>query len=1275
MIESINIFTVVILVDSKEVRPTAMKLLYYFLVVICMTAPTYGKGLGYYVLPNNATVVCPAQPCHSFQYYNDNHHEYFCDNVTFYFVEGTHIFENSQLLHITGVTNITLQGLDYKTEEGFHESIRYSTVIINCNHSSSGIVFYNCSKVSIIGITFTNCGGYLSANISSNILPLDFYHAHYELHKYRFALGIVNTEYICLHKVSVHDSVDMGMFCINAFNVNISSSSFAGNNLVRYAKCIELNTCIGGNAMFVYTSHKQCKDQFYVYNTTITNSNFSFGFDNAAFELVTASGLSFLLAQGDHYGIDVRLDTLVLYGNTGVQSGNFYYSVSQSVHYYRLHVSNCTSIYANAINPLQRILAFNHYYGSGFSVYTCLPVYTHNYTNCFPNQKLAIPNIIIIKNSQFLHNIAPNGAGLVLQSWLSHHICATNKIIFIEFCQMVNNSGFSGASLSIVLGNAYVTVTNVSIISSQKSYLHSSETNFLQSAFFIEEVQDILITNITVSDNTMSGIMLAHSSVIFNGYNLFINNRAENGGGIYILEITFISLAPPVQVVFEHNSAAKRGGAIFISVPPVLAQYYCLIQPYNLQKYPDNEDISITFKNNAADVAGAALYGGYINTCFFIQLNHSKLNIANGSLWFDSILHINQTGLSVISSDPEQVCFCQNSEVIDCSLQALNFSVLPGQTQNIYIVTVGQREGVSPGIVIITQQTIEGAVVLRQSYELTMTKCTAIKYHPVVNLSATFPDLIAVTLSLQEHDPQMKSMVFNVEKCPLGFELSPDTSNCECISYIKNNRNIICNSQSKSFYHEGNVWIGYLEESQCFVVKSDDSLQHCKTTPVNFTLSTTHNQCTHNRSGLLCGDCDAGLSVMLGSDSCGECTDNWLALIIVFAFAGIALIAFLTALNLTVSKGSINGLIFYANMIKMNDPIFLSKSSFFKWFFSWLNLNWGIESCFFNGMTNYSKTLLQFLFPVYLWFLMILIIILSHYSFKISKLIGRNSISVLATVLLLSFTNILCTCIYIITPGFYTCEPEGYRVVVWYSDAKVAYWSRDHLIIVIPALTLFIFSLLCTLLLFISPLIERYCSKYKWCRCWILKLKPLFDAYNGPYNDRCRSWTGFLLLIRCALVLIFANASATNQNMAIIALIVVTGFLLSIFGVMNGLYQKKINNYLELFFLFNLMFLAAVSLSSSAHQLYMFAFSLAFVVFLLIIAFHFMQSKLIGKLKDKFKLKKTPLKNELFFNNMQVNLMDNQHAHIENEESFELYKEDGTYVIRKRESLIWDESI
>ena len=35
------------------------------------------------------------------------------------------------------------------------------------------------------------------------------------------------------------------------------------------------------------------------------------------------------------------------------------------------------------------------------------------------------------------------------------------------------------------------------------------------------------------------------------------------------------------------------------------------------------------------------------------------------------------------------------------------------------------------------------------------------------------------------------------------------------------------------------------------------------------------------------------------------------------------------------------------------------------------------------------------------------------------------------------------------------------------------------------------------------------------------KLKPLFDTHTGPYKDRYRFWTGFLLIVRTVLFLIF----------------------------------------------------------------------------------------------------------------------------------------------------------
>ena len=72
---------------------------------------------------------------------------------------------------------------------------------------------------------------------------------------------------------------------------------------------------------------------------------------------------------------------------------------------------------------------------------------------------------------------------------------------------------------------------------------------------------------------------------------------------------------------------------------------------------------------------------------------------------------------------------------------------------------------------------------------------------------------------------------------------------------------------------------------------------------------------------------------MLGSNQCGQCTNYYIALIIPFALAGIALVAFIIALNLTVSVGTINVLIFYANVVK----IYVFAGAFVNLSLSYLN--------------------------------------------------------------------------------------------------------------------------------------------------------------------------------------------------------------------------------------------------------------------------------------------------------------------------------------------------
>ena len=84
-------------------------------------------------------------------------------------------------------------------------------------------------------------------------------------------------------------------------------------------------------------------------------------------------------------------------------------------------------------------------------------------------------------------------------------------------------------------------------------------------------------------------------------------------------------------------------------------------------------------------------------------------------------------------------------------------------------------------------------------------------------------------------------------------------------------------------------------------------------------------------------------------------------------------------------------------------------------------------------MNAYSKTWLQFVFPVYLWLLVGLMILVSHYLQKFANLLGSNPLSVLATLILLSYSKILCTLVAVV--HFTRLKYPTYIRRVWLYDA------------------------------------------------------------------------------------------------------------------------------------------------------------------------------------------------------------------------------------------------
>ena len=61
----------------------------------------------------------------------------------------------------------------------------------------------------------------------------------------------------------------------------------------------------------------------------------------------------------------------------------------------------------------------------------------------------------------------------------------------------------------------------------------------------------------------------------------------------------------------------------------------------------------------------------------------------------------------------------------------------------------------------------------------------------------------------------------------------------------------------------------------------------------------------------------------------------------------------------------------------------------FSIFIPWLNLDFGIATCFIDGLDAYIQTVCL---PVYIWVLVGLIILVSHYSPRFANLLGNNPV-------------------------------------------------------------------------------------------------------------------------------------------------------------------------------------------------------------------------------------------------------------------------------------------
>ena len=1150
--------------------------IYYITSVILYIYSGYVTASEYYVsaAPNGESCSSTGLPCHDLSYYTDDYASYFTDDTVFYFLEGTHTLQNK--LEISGVSNITLQGLGH-IEQGFHETVKQSTSVIRCGpYTSGGMMFSNSTQVVLILLTITNCVFKGNNELQTNI-----------------GLHFNDINNVTMKWISVQNGSGLGLFLQNAFNVLIADSSFAQNQ--RHP-----GNCTKGNAYFKYIDTKDTETW---HRVDIVRSNFSFGLNDgcytytAGFSYNTNNGGLSIGMHNTAYKLQINIDFVILYGNIGYIGGNFAINGNGNL---SLVMNNTSISYGNSFIQIS-----DEYSGGGMSL--------QYYNNL--NKKTEAEVEIFIENTNFSHNVAMVGGGLLF-TWYN------GGIVHLYNCIIYNNTGNIGSGVAIAVltyfGVPPIFYFNKINIDSNHIFIQGDEQ--YQAAVFLLYVSNVTFDQVKVSNHNTTGLMSFRSSLLFMTNNQFVNNSGISGGGIALYDTSYLLLKESSKISFINNHAKRFGGGIYVSQVVNRNKFLqCFFQPINLTFDDIMPQAPLYFINNSANISGDVLYGGNVDTCNSLYDYYLFKSIFN---------YTQQTGLSVVSSDPIQICFCE-SEMPVCSKRYDNKTVLPGRRFNMSLAAVGSQNGTTSGSVQLTEYPNKLNSIVKK---LSPHNCMNITY--MFNITNEFLTTAQVYATLEKtidplSDTFAKIIYATIESCPIEFELNSGT--CGCRSEIRNNE-ISCDINTQNISRKGNLWIGYQNDSKCFIVYENCPFDYCEKDKTQFKIASPDPQCRLSRSGILCGQCAQGRSLMLGSNQCRNCTNDHIALIIPFALAGVALVAFVITLNLTVSVGTINGLIFYANVVKIYEPIFFPEGSinFLSQFISWINLDLGIETCFINGMGSCSKTWLQFIFPGYVWFLLILIIILSRYSSKVVQLMGRQVIPALATMILLSYTKLIRTVFLVLHNTDVPCKGENnVTFKLWYIDATVPYLRGCH----IP---LFLFSLAILILLIVPytvylltiPLLEGPLSKFMCYQKLSTNMKPFSDAYGGPYKDKCRFWTGFLLLVRVVLALVVSVDTEATVSLDVLTSILVV--IIFMYLPLRGVYRQLPLVYLELFFILNLILLASTNGHTSNENMNLkeqvitiVLISLTLVVFCGILIYHvwdrFLKSHLQERIKKLFK--------------------------------------------------------
>lgn len=1121
------------------------------------------------------------------------------------------------------------------------------TKVINSTDEDNGALRLTRSDIVVVECVFRDVNSingalFCEENSTVDILKSSFYNNVYSSHQTE--LVSVGTLYITTHSMVIiqeclfqgSKTFSLNNYAIAAHNSNsviIHSSKFRNINNCGVVSAVNVQMLIVNNSVFITNDG---------YPNEINDSGCELKDGNAPNSQViterTTVNISYCQFTANTRGVLAASRSIIDVSKSEfINNTKFKHGTVLWAEYSITSIRECEFRNNEAVNM-----------GGAVELRQCRATITnsvfHNNRADFGGGLALFGTAITISGSDFSNNFANYMGGAIYAEAETLHM----EITFQDTCLLSNNhAGLdygSGGGLHLTSGGENRVKTLVQgklIIANNTVYQGNGGGVFLYLVKLTIQGNGSLELIHNYADISGGGIY-AEGSVINVNPHLdpkrefisFLRNHAMYGGGLYMCKgVLYVSMST-CDSTFHHSikfisNSANIGGAIYLyeicdlfedMIDHCFFHILPIISNCTQAQFKDFSKHSIHFSQNYAEISGSSVYKESFGYC---TMDHLRVQE------FTNLLEVSDISVSDIGSLAVQACLCQNGQP-DCNYQIHSVvKVINGKEFTVEVAIADRGNHIVNGS-ISTQ--IQGGLIREDQRTQDVTGgCTLLKFNIFSTQGYQHLTMMPIVKSPYIYT-NLSSTVITIEfpfciSCPTGFQkIVNKVTGCDCNCDKDLKSFVISCNPSTGVITKGRTtaWISYINVTKGtngYLIYPYCPFDYClppdETVDINLNMPNgADTQCAHNRSGTLCGICSEGLSLSLGSSNCIPCPYNWhsslSAILCGWILAGVILVIFLMLLNLTVAVGTLNGIIFYANIVGANISVFFPSVSIFTVFISWINLELGIDTCLFEEMDTYWKVWVELAFPAYIIILVVVVIITSERFVIVARLVGKkNPVATLDTLILLSYMKFLRIIIASYSFAILNYPDNSYQIL-WLPDATVHYFSGKHIVLSIIATVILLAGIAYTTLLFFWQwlLLHQRRKIFKWVRHQRLCL--FLEPYHAPYNFKHRYWTGLLLFVRVILYVISSVNLSGDPGINILATGVLVSSLLLLKGLLrsnSAIYKKWPLEVLEVISYINIVWfcLASYYTVESERGQWIVSYvsgSITFVLFLIVLAYH-----------------------------------------------------------------------